>query len=205
MRHSLLTATALGAALLLAPPLAAQTPQGGAAMGTMPRSSDRADTGMMQGRDVEALLRQADAAVGRGNWSQANEYAERAETTLLNTHVLGGSIEAGHVQGQAMRSVAEAREAIGRRDRSRARSALQTAMNDAGRAGQASAMPPTAGQPSAAMPGRTGAATGPAFGAGGGGAPAAGMQLQNPTGTAGAVPPGFGTPGMTQPPGSGMR
>jgi hypothetical protein len=220
MRHGFITATALGAALLFAPPIAAQTmqggpggamPHGGAPHGAMPhaampRAAGPGDaTGMMQGRDVEALLRQAEAAVGRGNWAQATELVERAETSLLNTHVLGSNtVESGHVQGQALGSVGRAREAIARRDRAGARSALQTAVADAGRVGQESAMPRAAERqgtgPQGGALGRTGAQPGPTAGAVGGGAAA-----RNPTGTAGAVPPGLTVPDVVQPPTGGLR
>jgi hypothetical protein len=192
MRHSLIIATALGAALLLAPPLAAQGMQDGTT-GAVPTP----------GRDVEALLRQADAAVGRGNWVQATELVERAETSLLNTHVLGSNTaESGQTQGQALSSVGEARAAISRRDRNRARSALQAAVADAGRAGQQAAMPRAAERPTG---GGTGGQTGPAAGAVGGGAAPAGSQLGIQGGTAGAVLPGSGTPGLSPAPGSSLR
>lgn len=83
-------------------------------------------------RDIISLLRQSEQAVAAGNWARANEYVERAQTTLLNTHALTG--DARQASGN-MGSLGEAGRAISNRDRSGATRALQAAMSDVGRLG----------------------------------------------------------------------
>ncbi len=71
---------------------------------------------------VDGLLRQADAALSRGNAGLANEYLERAETALLNT-------DNGPSRTGAQGEISAARQALMSRDRQGALQHIRTAMD----------------------------------------------------------------------------
>lgn len=79
-------------------------------------------------RDATTFLSQAERAVSRGDWARANEFVERAQTTLLNTPGMDGRMQNGGQMG----SLADAHRAIMGRDRSEAQRALQSAMSSVG-------------------------------------------------------------------------
>ncbi len=68
--------------------------------GAMAEASRRAEQATAS-REAEALLGSAEEALRRGNPALANEYLERAETSLLNRHAAPGqgSAQAGMREG----------------------------------------------------------------------------------------------------------
>lgn len=79
-------------------------------------------------RDATTFLSQAERAVSRGDWARANEFVERAQTTLLNTPGMDGRAQNAGQMG----SLADAHRAIMGRDRGEAQRALQAAMASVG-------------------------------------------------------------------------
>lgn len=131
-------------------------------------------------RSIGGLLTQANQALSRGNWKQATDLLERAETSLLNIHSAPGvgTREAGMQEGRALRAVNEARTAAANRNRRGATEALQTAQAEASRIGESS------------LAGSTGGTTG-------------GMQqgMQGGMAPHGMTTHGMATPGMGAQPG----
>lgn len=148
MRKTTLLATAMGAVLLAAAPVMAQprggagsdhhgftpppgpsvTPHGHGGAGMIPpvgRQHDAARRVQSDSvsRDVGNLLRQAEMSLSRGNAGMANEYLERAETTLLNREP-GPGAERSRLHGQ----ISEARQALMHRDRNEAMRHVRMAM-----------------------------------------------------------------------------
>lgn len=79
-------------------------------------------------RDATTFLRQAERAVSAGDWARANEFVERAQTTMLNTPGTDGRPQG---MGQ-IAALSDAHRAIAGRNRGEAQRALQTAMSDMG-------------------------------------------------------------------------
>lgn len=163
-------------------------------------------------RSIGGLLTQANQALSRGNWNQATDLLERAETALLNIHSAPGmgTREAGMQEGRTLRAVNEARTAAASRNRRGATQALQTAQAEASRIGESSLAGSTGGTQQGGMgtqPGmmRPGAAAQSDLIA-----PGMGNSTTMP---GGLIAPGMGTtrpgsaqPGMVQPGmGSGMN
>jgi hypothetical protein len=149
MRKTILLATTMGAALLVAVPVMAQTRdsagagygftpppgtpvtpdnQGGAGLippvGQQYGAARRVQSADVP-REIGPLLRQAEMALSRGNAGVANEYLERAETTLLNRQsVAGPGPQASRLHGQ----INEARQALMNRDRAEALRDIRMAM-----------------------------------------------------------------------------
>ncbi|HZF77080.1 MAG TPA: hypothetical protein VE033_14740 [Acetobacteraceae bacterium] len=98
-------------------------------------------------RSIGRLLTQANQALSRGNWNQATDLLERAETSLLNIHSAPGvgTREAGMQEGRALRAVNEARTAAASRNRRGATEALQTAQAETSRIGESSLAGSTGG------------------------------------------------------------
>lgn len=79
-------------------------------------------------RDATTFLRQAERAVSAGDWARANEFVERAQTTMLNTPGTDGRPQG---MGQ-IAALSDAHRAIAGRNRGEAQRALQAAMSDMG-------------------------------------------------------------------------
>lgn len=129
MKKALFLSTALGAAMLLggAPDAFGQSGTSSSSVAPLPRQqqAERSIEGGPVDREVPNLLRQSEQAVASGSWTRANEYLERAQTTMLNAHAGSGG------QGTiGLRSFEEAKQAIMNRNRAEARRALQSAASD---------------------------------------------------------------------------
>jgi hypothetical protein len=189
---------ALGAAMLVAAPAAAQMGRGSA---TDYERAARGADGAALPREAATLLREAERAAGAGNWRLANELVERAETSLLNRHAGIGGAEAART-GPALGAVAEARRAVSMRDRGMAMEALRTAQAESSRMEQPLAAAPGA-DPARGMPGAPGAMGAPGApdmtGAPGAMPPAGGGGAAGTAGAAGAAGTGMGM-GMSPPP-----
>lgn len=170
MQNKMLFPAVLGAAMLVGGGAFAQGGQ--TASGTTPqqRAAHQAEAAGMD-REVQQLLGQAEQAISAGNWTQAREFAGRAETSWLNRKALQG----GQPQAASNGAFGQLRDAIGNRDRNEARRALQSAMSEYGRGDMA-----------------TGADTSrmPQQGAGGAAGMQQGQQMQHgmPHGAAGGSP-----------------
>jgi hypothetical protein len=140
LRAQLLSAAALGAALIASPALAQrdngaieemrreQANPGSAWVPQQRRAAAEADA--MGRQDASRWLTEAEQALRRGRLGEANELLERAETRLLTRSTLA-SMADRPMQDPVVDRIAEARRALTARDRSGALSAIggaQTAL-----------------------------------------------------------------------------
>lgn len=180
------------------PPGTPVTPHGQGGAGLVPPVEQQYGAARRAGpaadRDVDSLLRQADAALSRGRYGMANEYLERAETATLNREALGGGTDATAPRSALQRQIDQARQALMNRDRAAAREHVRQAMAmaDSDTGGMATDSSSGAATRMAPSQGGGGAAVVPGSSGLGRGNPAAGTQY-NPT----AVPP-YGGPSGTQ-------
>jgi hypothetical protein len=108
---------------------AGTAPDQGAPLARQQRSAGQADTSQA-GDDAGSLLRLAEEAANRRQWSRANEYLERASTRLLTRSIeparAGVPLDSG-----AVGAISAAREAVARRDRAEATRQIATAQSRA--------------------------------------------------------------------------
>ena len=162
LRAQLLSAAALGAALVAAPALAQSDMQemhrerGSPATPWVPQQNRVAAEADSMGRqDAGRWLSQAEQAIRRGQMGQANELLERAETRLLTRSTLATMADQP-AQDPAIARIADARRALQSRDRNAALSALGSAQASLGgdsTTGAGAGMAPAQGGRVAPVPG----------------------------------------------------
>jgi hypothetical protein len=163
MRKTLMLSTALGAALLLAAPASAQhtytygfqPPPGTPLEGGEPRDRGlippvaqqyQAARQAQDTENIQQMLRQAQSALERNNFGLANEYLERAETSVLNRRFTMRQGGMDPRDSDTAEAISEARRALWNRDIDRARRATQIAIADAQAMGRMAERGPGWGQ-----------------------------------------------------------
>jgi hypothetical protein len=163
MRKTLMLSTALGAALLLAAPASAQhtytygfqPPPGTPLEGGEPRDRGlippvaqqyQAARQAQDTENIQQMLRRAQDALERNNFGLANEYLERAETSVLNRRFTMRQGGMDPRDSDTAEAISEARRALWNRDLDRARRATQIAIADAQAMGRMAERGPGWGQ-----------------------------------------------------------